>query len=66
MKNKRKGLEDELKYCQYKYENNHPSPHWLIRIKEIELELLTLFLKEGKKNVKGKTRKRQAVRIVKK
>lgn len=57
MKSKIKALEDELKYCEYKYENQHPSPHWQIRIKEIKADLLTL--KKGKSNVKtAKTRKR--------
>lgn len=46
-----KALEDELKYCQYKYDNHHPSSHWQIRIKEITQELLTL--KKGESNVKA-------------
>jgi hypothetical protein len=54
MKYKKKDMMDELRYCEKKVEEGHPSSHWAIRIKEINNEL-----KKGKSNGKtAKTRKR--------
>lgn len=53
----KKGILAELAYCIKMVESGHKSPHWTIRIEEINKQLT-----KGKSNVKSEIRLRKTVR----